>query len=59
MPLFNTYTTGVEIVLRNGEALDGSKVLTVLLSWKIPFSVGDIILIINAFIFIGASFIYG
>lgn len=32
MPLFNTYTTGVEIVLRNGEALDGSKVLTVLLS---------------------------
>ncbi|GLC87160.1 YitT family protein [Lysinibacillus piscis] len=50
---------GIGIVLRNGGALDGSEVLAVLLSRKIPFSVGDIILFINAFIFIGASFIYG
>ncbi|MEG0259099.1 MAG: YitT family protein [Lysinibacillus sp.] len=50
---------GIGIVLRNGGALDGTEVLAVLLSRKIPFSVGDIILFINAFIFIGASFIFG
>lgn len=50
---------GIGIVLRSGGALDGSEVLAVLLSRKIPFSVGDIILFINAFIFIGAGFIYG
>lgn len=49
---------GIGLVLRNGGALDGSEILAVLLSRKIPFSVGDIILFINAFIFIGASFIY-
>ncbi|GAB0166848.1 YitT family protein [Lysinibacillus sp. CTST325] len=50
---------GIGIVLRNGGALDGSEILAVLLSRKIPFSVGDIILFINAFIFLGASFIFG
>ncbi|WP_375143383.1 YitT family protein [Domibacillus sp. A3M-37] len=50
---------GIGIVLRNGGALDGSEVLAVLLSRKIPFLVGDIILFLNAFIFIGASFIFG
>ncbi|MEB2301726.1 YitT family protein [Lysinibacillus xylanilyticus] len=50
---------GIGIVLRNGGALDGSEILAVLLSRKVPFSVGDIILFINAFIFLGASFIFG
>ena len=50
---------GIGIVLRNGGALDGAEVLAVLVSRKVPFSVGDIILFINAFIFIGAGFIYG
>ncbi|MEC1179141.1 YitT family protein [Metasolibacillus meyeri] len=50
---------GIGIVLRNGGALDGSEVLAVLLSRNIPFSVGDVILFINAFIFTGAGFIYG
>lgn len=50
---------GIGIVLRNGGALDGSEVLAVLISRKVPFSVGDIILFINAFIFTGAGFIYG
>lgn len=49
---------GIGIVLRNGGALDGSEVLAVLVSRKIPFSVGDVILFINIFIFIGAGFIY-
>lgn len=50
---------GIGIVLRNGGALDGSEVLAVLISRNIPFSVGDIILVINIFIFGGAAFIYG
>lgn len=50
---------GIGIVLRNGGALDGSEVLAVLVAKKVPFSVGDIILFINAFIFIGAGFIFG
>lgn len=50
---------GVGIVLRNGGALDGTDVLAVLISSKVPFSVGDIILFINAFIFTAAGFIFG
>ena len=49
---------GIGIVLRNGGALDGSEVLAVLVSRKIPFSVGDIILFINVFIFAVAAFVY-
>ncbi|KGR87245.1 membrane protein [Lysinibacillus odysseyi 34hs-1 = NBRC 100172] len=49
---------GIGIVLRNGGALDGSEVLAVLVSRKVPFSVGDIILLINVFIFAIAAFVY-
>lgn len=49
---------GIGIVLRNGGALDGSEVLAVLIARKIPFSVGDVILFINVFIFIAAAFVY-
>lgn len=49
---------GIGLVLRNGGVLDGSEILAVLVSKKIPFSVGDIILFINAFIFVGAGFVY-
>ena len=49
---------GIGIVLRNGGALDGSEVLAVLISRKVPFSVGDIILFINVFIFAIAAFVY-
>lgn len=49
---------GIGIVLRNSGALDGSEVLAVLISRKVPFSVGDIILVINVFIFAIAAFVY-
>lgn len=49
---------GIGIVLRNGGALDGSEVLAVLIARKIPFSVGDIILFINVFIFAVAAYVY-
>lgn len=50
---------GIGIVLRNGGALDGTDVLAVLISQNIPFSIGDVILFINAFIFTAAGFIFG
>lgn len=49
---------GIGLVLRNGGVLDGTEILAVLISKKIPFSVGDVILCINAFIFLVAGFIY-
>lgn len=49
---------GIGIVLRNGGALDGSEVLAVLVSRKMPFSLGDVILFINVFIFTIAAFVY-
>lgn len=50
---------GVGTVLRSGGALDGTDVLAVLISSKVPFSVGDIILLINVFIFTAAGFVFG
>lgn len=50
---------GVGVVLRSGGALDGTDVLAVLVSSKVPFSVGDIILFINVFIFTAAGFVFG
>ncbi|MGM9951343.1 MAG: YitT family protein [Lysinibacillus sp.] len=44
-------------MLRNGGALDGSEVLAVLISRKISFSVGAIILVVNVFTFAVAAFI--
>ncbi|MEK3955761.1 MULTISPECIES: YitT family protein [unclassified Psychrobacillus] len=50
---------GIGIVLRNGGALDGTEVLAVLIAKKIPFSVGEIIMVLNIVIFSVASSIYG
>jgi uncharacterized membrane-anchored protein YitT (DUF2179 family) len=49
---------GIGIVLRNGGVLDGTEVLAVLISRKAPFSVGDIILFMNIFIFAIAAFVF-
>lgn len=50
---------GMGIALRNGGALDGTDMLAVLISRKVPFSTGEIILIINLFIFIFVGFVFG
>lgn len=50
---------GIGIVLRNGGALDGTEVLAVLLAKKVPFSVGEIIMVINLVIFSFATIVYG
>ncbi|WP_400247971.1 YitT family protein [Niallia sp. JL1B1071] len=49
---------GVGIVLRFGGSLDGTEVLALLFSKKIPFSVGEIIMFFNVFIFISAGFVF-
>ncbi|GKU81647.1 YitT family protein [Niallia sp. NCCP-28] len=49
---------GVGIVLRFGGSLDGTEILALLFSKKLPFSVGEIIMFFNVFIFICAGFVF-
>ncbi|KAB7709260.1 DUF2179 domain-containing protein [Bacillus aerolatus] len=49
---------GVGMVIRNGGALDGTEVLSIVVSKKVPFSVGEIVMFINLFILSSAGFVY-
>ena len=49
---------GVGIVIRNGGALDGTEILALVITKKVPFSVGQIIMIINIFILGAAGFVF-
>ena len=49
---------GVGMVIRNGASLDGTEILAIYATKKIPFSVGEIIMFINLFIFTCAGFVY-
>lgn len=48
---------GVGLVIRNGGALDGTEILGILLTRKIPFSVGEFVMFFNIFIFGWAGFV--
>lgn len=50
---------GVGLVIRNGGALDGTEIMSILLTKKIPFSVGEIVMFFNIFIFGWAGFVLG
>lgn len=50
---------GVGIVLRNGGSLDGTEIVAIRIARKIGFSVGEIIMFFNVFIFLTAGFLYG
>lgn len=50
---------GVGLILRNGGSLDGSEIISIRIAKKIGFSVGEIIMFINLFIFVAAGFLYG
>lgn len=50
---------GVGIVIRNGGALDGTEILGILLSRRLPFSVGEFVMFVNIFIFSWAGFVLG
>ncbi|RAI79561.1 YitT family protein [Macrococcoides goetzii] len=49
---------GVGLVIRYGGSLDGTEILAILISNKSPFSVGEIVMVINFFIYIAAGFIF-
>lgn len=49
---------GVGIVMRFGGCLDGTEIVAILLSKKTNMSVGQIVMIINVFIFIAAGFVF-
>jgi uncharacterized membrane-anchored protein YitT (DUF2179 family) len=49
---------GVGVVIRNGGALDGTEILALVITKKLPFSVGQIIMIINVFILGAAGFVF-
>jgi uncharacterized membrane-anchored protein YitT (DUF2179 family) len=50
---------GMGLALRNGGALDGIDMLAVLLSRKLPFGTSDLILLLNIFVFIFVSTVFG
>ncbi|WML31643.1 YitT family protein [Neobacillus sp. OS1-32] len=49
---------GVGLVIRNGGALDGTEILAIVINNKVPFSVGQIIMIMNIFILGTAGFVF-
>ena len=49
---------GVGLVLKNNASLDGTEILAIKIAKKVPFSVGEIIMFFNIFIFIIAAFVY-
>lgn len=50
---------GVGLVLRNNSSLDGTEILSIRISKKLGFSVGEVIMFFNIFIFTAAGFVYG
>ena len=50
---------GVGIVLRNNAAMDGTEILSIRLAKKSGFSIGEIIMFFNVFVYAGAGFLYG
>jgi uncharacterized membrane-anchored protein YitT (DUF2179 family) len=53
-----TIGIGVGLVIRNGGSLDGTEILAIMITKKSPFSVGEIIMFFNIFIFVLAGFVF-
>ena len=50
---------GVGLILRNSAATDGTEILSIRISKKMGFSVGEVIMFFNVFIYTAAAFLYG
>lgn len=50
---------GVGLVLRNNGALDGTEILSIRLAKKTGFSIGELIMFFNVFIYMCAGFVFG
>lgn len=51
--------TGVGLVLKSGGSMDGTEILSVVLSKKFGFSVGEWIMAFNVIIYTAAGFVFG
>lgn len=49
---------GVGLILRNHGSLDGTEIVAIRLKEKVSFSVGEIIMFFNIFIFLAAGFVF-
>lgn len=50
---------GVGLIIRYGGSLDGSEIIAIIWARRSGFSVGEIVMFMNVFIFAGAGFIFG
>ena len=50
--------TGVGIAVRAGGCLDGMEIVAIYLSKKLPFSVGEVLMVVNVVIFSSAAFLF-
>ena len=50
---------GVGLIIRNGGCLDGTEIVSIVLTSKIPFSVGEIVMGLNVVVFSAAGFVFG
>ncbi|OEH93724.1 YitT family protein [Bacillus solimangrovi] len=50
---------GVGLVIRHGGSMDGTEILGILLTKRLPFSVGEFVMFMNIFIFGWAAFVFG
>lgn len=50
---------GVGLVIRHGGSLDGTEIFGILITKKIPFSIGEIVMFLNIFVFGWAGFVFG
>lgn len=50
---------GIGLILRNNGALDGTEIVAIRLAPKLGFSIGEIIMTFNVFIFFSAGFLFG
>lgn len=50
---------GVGLILRNNGSLDGTEIIAIKLAPKLGFSIGEIIMAFNIFIFFSAGFLFG
>ena len=50
---------GVGLIIRNGGCLDGTEIVSIIFTTKIPFSVGEIVMALNVVIFSAAGLVFG
>lgn len=50
---------GIGLVIRYGGSLDGTEILAILMNKQLPFSVGEIVMFFNVFIFVWGGFVFG